>query len=263
LAWVFVSRRLKLRKSLLIKTGSRICKDEFLNLRGLRLSAAVKERLSKEITSWDHRAEDLKLQEQAGRPNARLNSQEARRRADELQSRLQKRMAQLDLEAQIAPLPPVVVGGLLVVPVGLLSTLTGRPLPTTAQAIDTQAAAARARAIVMEVERSLGYEPVDRELEHLGYDIESRDPATGRLRFIEVKGRAGVDEVALTANEYKTAERLGEDYWLYVVYHCATTPQLHRIPNPSRLGWQPVTKVEHYRVEAEEIVSWSDDEDEG
>ena len=40
--------------------------------------AAVKERLTKEIGYWDHRAEELKLQEQAGRPNARLNSQEAR-----------------------------------------------------------------------------------------------------------------------------------------------------------------------------------------
>ena len=42
----------------------------------------------------------------------------------------------------------------------------------------------------MEVERGLGFEPVDREFERLGYDIESRVPGTGRLRFIEVKGRA-------------------------------------------------------------------------
>jgi ABC-type phosphate transport system auxiliary subunit len=61
----------------------------------------VKDRLTKEISYWDHRAETLKLQEQAGKPNARLNSQEARRRADELQSRLQKRMEQLDLESKI------------------------------------------------------------------------------------------------------------------------------------------------------------------
>jgi hypothetical protein len=51
--------------------------------------AAVKDRLTKEITYWDHRAEQLKLQEQAGRAGARLNSQEARRRADDLQARLQ------------------------------------------------------------------------------------------------------------------------------------------------------------------------------
>ena len=40
--------------------------------------------------------------------------------------------------------------------------------------------AARARAIVMETERRLGFEPTDRELSKLGYDIESRVPAPGR-----------------------------------------------------------------------------------
>ena len=41
----------------------------------------------------------------------------------------------------------------------------------------------------MEVERSLGFGPTDREFEKLGYDIESRDVKTGRMRFLEVKGR--------------------------------------------------------------------------
>ena len=39
--------------------------------------AAVKDRLTKEIAYWDHRAEELKLQERAGKPNARLNSNTA------------------------------------------------------------------------------------------------------------------------------------------------------------------------------------------
>jgi hypothetical protein len=54
---------------------------------------------------------------------------------------------------------------------------------------------------VMEVERRLGFEPTDRELEKLGYDIESRADG-GSLRFIEVKGRvAGADVVTVTKNE--------------------------------------------------------------
>ena len=68
-----------------------------------KTEAAVKDRLTKEITYWDHRAEQLKLQEQAGKPNARLNSGEARKRADNLQGRLQKRLEELKLEAQISP----------------------------------------------------------------------------------------------------------------------------------------------------------------
>jgi hypothetical protein len=44
-----------------------------------------------------------------------------------------------------------------------------------------QFASTRARAIVMDIERSLDYEPVDRELAKLGYDIERRTPETGRF----------------------------------------------------------------------------------
>src|SRR5262249_16834813 len=151
--------------------------------------AAVKERLTKEISYWDHRAAQLRDQEQAGKPNARLNSQEARRRADDLQARLEKRLAELNKEAQLSALPPVVLGGVMVGPIGLIAAISGKPLRQASAPVDTQASAARARAIVMQVERSLGFQPVDRETEKLGYDIESRDLSTGRLRLLEVKGR--------------------------------------------------------------------------
>jgi Protein NO VEIN, C-terminal len=180
--------------------------------------AAVQERLTKEISYWDHRAEVLKLQEQAGKPNARLNSQEARRRADDMQSRLQQRMEQLHQEAQMAALPPVVLGGVVVVPMGLLARLIGRPLAAPKTTTDTQASAARARAIVMDVECRLGFEPTDREVERLGYDIESRDPRTGRLRFIEVKGRvSGADTITGTRNEILTSLNKPEAFILALV----------------------------------------------
>ena len=87
-------------------------------------------------------------------------------------------------------------------PLGLVAAMTGRALAAPASPVDTQASAARARAIVMEVERALGFEPTDREFEKLGYDIESRVPGTGRLRFIEVKGRvSGADTITVTKNE--------------------------------------------------------------
>jgi SNF2 family DNA or RNA helicase len=193
-------------------------------VRGRRLGwidktrAAVKDRLTKEITYWDHRAEELKLQEQAGRPNARLNSQEARRRADELQTRLRKRLTQLDLEAQISALPPVALGGLVVVPLGLIAKIAGRALPDSFHAADKQASAARARAIVMEVERNLGFEPVDREGEKLGYDIESRDAQSGCLRFLEVKGRdTDAQTITVTKNEILYSLNKPEDFILAIV----------------------------------------------
>ncbi|MEK6655548.1 MAG: DUF3883 domain-containing protein, partial [Thermodesulfobacteriota bacterium] len=183
-----------------------------------KTEAAVKERLTKEITYWDHRAEQLKLQEQAGRTGARLNSGEARKRPDLLQGRLQKRLEDLKLEAQISPLPPVVLGGMLVVPKGLLMTMTGKAAAVSTAPADTQASAARARAIVMEVERSLGFDPTDREFEKLGYDLESSVPGTGKLRFIEVKGRvSGAPTITVTRNEILYSLNKPEDFILAIV----------------------------------------------
>jgi hypothetical protein len=199
--------------------------EHLSEVRGRRLAwvektrAAVKDRLTKEITYWDHRAEELRSQEQAGRPNARLNSQEARRRADELQTRLERRLGELDRESEISALPPVVLGGFVVVPAGLIASMRGVPPPSTAAVDrDVQASAAKARAIVMEVERGLGFIPVDREKDKVGYDIESRNPRGGGLRFLEVKGRvAGADTITVTKNEILYSLNKPDDFILAVV----------------------------------------------
>lgn len=197
-----------------------------------KTEAAVKDRLTKEINYWDHRAEELKLQEQAGKPNARLNSNEARKRADELQGRLERRLEELQRERQISPLPPVVLGGLLVIPAGLLAKVSGHA-PVVSVSPDNQAAAAKARAIVMEVERQLGFDPIDRELEKLGYDIESRIPGTGKLRFIEVKGRvAGADTVTVTRNEILTSLNKPEDFILAIVAFDGDSHGVHYLRTP-------------------------------
>ena len=194
--------------------------------------AAVKERLTKEITYWDHRAEELKLQEKAGKAGARLNSGEARRRADDLQERLRQRMSQLDREEQISALPPAVIGGLVVVPMGLLAAMAGDPAPR--RTVDTQKSAAKARAIIMAVERGLGFEPVDRETEKLGYDIESRVPGTGKLRFIEVKGRvSGADSITVTKNEILTALNKPDNFILAIVeFLDASEHRVHYLRQP-------------------------------
>src|SRR5262249_3363497 len=113
---------------------------------------------------------------------------------------------------------------------------------------------------VIAYEEARGGKGQSGEQENRGFDLISRkpqpeDPQTAiGVRFIEVKGRAHVDEVALTTNEYKTAERLRQDYWLYVVFNCARQPEVHAIQDPVRMGWKPVVQVEHYHVEANEIL---------
>lgn len=203
--------------------------------------AAVKDRLTKEIAYWDHRAQQLQQQESTGQANAKLNSQEARRRADDLQARLQKRLAQLDMEAQMSALPPVVLGGLLVLPKGLLEKLSpaskkGETSPTSQGPIDTAASAARARAAVMAIESSLGYEPVDREFEKLGYDIESKHTTSGHLRFIEVKGRvAGAESITVTRNEILYSLNKPEAFILAIVeFHDEQAHTVHYVWQPFR-----------------------------
>lgn len=113
---------------------------------------------------------------------------------------------------------------------------------------------------VIEFERSRGWYVESVESQNRGFDLISRkphseDPETAiAVRFIEVKGRAGVGEVALTTNEYKTAQRLKQDYWLYVVFNCAANPEVYPIQDPVKLGWQPLVKIEHYQLEASEIL---------
>ena len=114
---------------------------------------------------------------------------------------------------------------------------------------------------VIDYEQAQGRRHVESvEKDNRGFDLISRrlhpaDPQTAlEVRFIEVKGRASVGEVALTSNEYHTAERLKDDYWLYVVYNCATKPEVQVIRNPARLEWAEVLQVAHYRVGAGSIM---------
>ncbi len=200
-----------------------------------KTEAAVQDRLTKEISYWDHRAEQLKLQEQAGKPNARLNSDEARKRADGLQARLQKRMEELKLEKQIAPLPPVVMGGVLVIPAGLLRLVKGQGEggEVAVSGADNEAAAAKARSIIMQVERELRFVPTDRETEKLGYDIESRIPGTGKLRFIEVKGRiTGAATITVTKNEILYSLNKPDDFILGIVEFEGETHRVHYVRRP-------------------------------
>jgi hypothetical protein len=183
-----------------------------------RTMVAVKDRLTKEITYWDHRAQELLLREQAGKTNSRLNSSLARRRADDLEQRLQRRMSELEQERQIKALPPNVVGGVLVVPAGLLSGLQGAPDDWSVDARTRREVELMAMEAVMAAERQLGFAPRDVSDQNLGWDVESILPETGALRFIEVKGRTtGATTVTITRNEILAGLNKPDDYYLAVV----------------------------------------------
>ncbi len=65
-----------------------------------------------------------------------------------------------------------------------------------------------------------------------GFDLLAHPPGS-KPRCIEVKGRAGRTAIQMEPNEWKQACHLGDRYWLYVVFDCATpAPTLVRVQNP-------------------------------
>lgn len=188
-----------------------------------KIEKAVKERLTAEIQYWDYRAAELKQKEKAGKVNAKLNSENAQRRAEDLTARLQKRLYEIEKERMISSQPPCIIGGALIIPKGLLYQLTGTPVTLDFGRGDRKAVEYAAMKAVMDIEKRLGYVPVDVSASNRGYDIESLIPTSQRhgaesLRFIEVKGRAkGAETITVTKNEILTAKNKEEAFILAIV----------------------------------------------
>lgn len=190
-------------------------KDELVE----KTRRAVHKRLTKEIVYWDNRASHLKRQEETGKRMAKINAEQARKRADELQERLTKRMEELAQEQHISPMAPIVIGGALIVPQTLLETTDGDTDSTVliAQAdrdrIDKLAVDA-----VMAAERKLGRVPIEMPHHNPGYDIESKDPKNNSLLFIEVKGKSpGATSVTVSKTQIFTAFNKPKNFILAIV----------------------------------------------
>lgn len=189
-----------------------------------KTAKAVKERLTSEIQYWDFRSADLKMKEVAGKTNAKQNSQMAAHRAEDLEARMQKRLGELEKEKQISAMPPVIVGGAIVIPRRLLNRLMGSPDIFAADVMARREVELAAMQAVMDIERSLGFIPCDVSAAKVGYDVESQIPNKmrgsddSRLRFIEVKGRTkGANTVTVSKNEILTAFNKPDEYILAIV----------------------------------------------
>lgn len=207
-----------------------------------KTAKAVKDRLSAEINYWDYRSIELREREAAGKVNAKLNSDQAEKRADELQFRMDSRLAELDKERMISPMPPIITGGALVIPRGLVHVLTATPVPDLFGQQDRKIIEDAAMNAVMQIETSLGYEPTDVSAAKEGYDIASLVPeemrtqnADSALRMIEVKGRAkGATTVTVTKNEIRAAQNLREKFILAIVEVDGKTTHTTYLGHPFR-----------------------------
>ena len=180
-----------------------------------KVEREVRARLTREMNYWDGRARDLKAQERDGK-TPRVNSRKATERATDLAERLERRLDELSRERTISAGVPEVLGLALVIPAVLLTG--GKPQ----NAPDAQARAAVEQAAmnaVIQAELALGRQPRDVSAQRgLGYDLESKDPRTGHLYFIEVKGRQqGAETVTLTHNEILASRNAPRQFRLALV----------------------------------------------
>ncbi|WP_031597386.1 helicase-related protein [Ferrovum myxofaciens] len=170
--------------------------------------AAVHERLVKEINYWSDRY--IKLQDDiAAGKDVRLSLENVRRTIDDLTARRESREKELLAMRHVISATPVVAGGALVIPAGLLAQRAGEPESIAGWTADADARARvewAAMNAVMAAERALGHEVIDVSAQKCGWDVTSLPKAIdGKLppsRHIEVKGRAkGSSTVTVTRNE--------------------------------------------------------------
>ena len=179
---------------------------------------------------------------------------QAEEHLDHLTARREGRLAELELERHCTVADVTHVGRAAVLP------HPERAAPGIAPMVRDDEIERIAVDAAIRYEEARGWAVESVESENRGFDLISRKPhpedakTFTAVRFIEVKGRAAVGVVALSDNEYRCAHRLRADYWLYAVFNCGSTPELHAVQDPARLSWTPVMAVEHYQLAPAEVM---------
>jgi hypothetical protein len=182
-----------------------------------------------------------------------LSIQEEQRHLEDLRRRQTTRLAETERAAMLSLGAPEVLGVAAIVPAEVsapdvtLSVSKGGEPPMRRSDEVEDAAMAHA----MTYEQGRGWEVEDVSAEDRGYDLISHSPE-GDVRYIEVKGRAGVGAVEISENEWLKAEQLREDYWLYIVTDALESPALYLVQDPAhRLPREEVIPQVRYRVAQE------------
>ena len=187
-----------------------------------KIETAVRSRLIYGINYWTNRALQLEEEVKAGK-QPRLQPFNARQMAEELSNRLRKREAELEKMRNVVSKTPNVLGGILVIPQGLLNKVTGAG-PFSADPAARARVEQLAMEAVMETERSFGHVVTDVSAEKCGWDITAHVPQSvpgaplKNARHIEVKGRVkGAQTVTLSRNEICYAVNQKDKFILAIV----------------------------------------------
>jgi superfamily II DNA or RNA helicase len=206
--------------------SQRLVPEHYEEVRGRRerqadkILTAVQERLIKEISYQSDRYIKLTDDVAAGK-QPRLQPANVKRTIDELEARLEQRRKELLAMKNVVSSTPVVIGGALVIPQGLLAQRKGE----AAFCVDAEARARIeqvAMQAVMKMERDLGHIVTDVSAQKCGWDITAQPPMeNGKLvepRHIEVKGRAkGQSTITVSRNEIIYALNQADKFILAIV----------------------------------------------
>jgi hypothetical protein len=143
----------------------------------------------------------------------------------ELESRLDGRKKELQSMCHVVNATPVVLGGALIIPIGLLQHLrkgTNNAPTFAADAATRSHIEQLAMNAVRRAEEAKGCKVVDVSKDKCGWDLTSYPPVvSGKqadTRHIEVKGRAKeADTVTVTYNEIFHSWNQGDKYYLAIV----------------------------------------------
>lgn len=108
--------------------------------------------------------------------------------------------------------------------------------------------------VAIDYERVRGREPVDVSKTGVGYDIRSEGP-DGAVRYIEAKGRAAEANVTLYYTEWQTANRMGEEFFIYYVTDPLKAPKLWIVQDPVGKGIEPEERVVEYKIRADQLLA--------
>ena len=168
--------------------------------------------------------------------------QSERRRKEEFERRKVELEKRIEAETNLLLSPPKILGVIAVLP----------QTPIKDELKEDREIEEIGMRLAMEYEFSRGRNPEDVSLQNLGFDIRSRAP-DGSFRYIEVKTRAREGKIALTPNEWLMAQRLGDEYWLYVIVNAASKPELYTIQNPaSKLKPSEEVEIVRYIVDKDD-----------
>ena len=180
-----------------------------------RTRAAVTSRLRPEVNRLYSEAGKASEDEAAGR-KVRVRAATLEQRAEELEGRLARRVADLSLEGELTLRPPHVLGVALVLPRSALGDDAEPALPP-AHARSTREVERGAVDAVLTAGRALGRQPEEMPPNNPGYDIRSV-ASDGHVIHLEVKGRlAGAEDFFVTFNEVLHGKNAAPRYRLALV----------------------------------------------